>query len=54
MPRDFMVFTPFSHVLLRLLIALLMLWLGLVVLRVAIFSLSLAVGVGAAFSMLRL
>jgi hypothetical protein len=47
-----MVLTPFSHVLLHLLIGLLVLWLGLVVLRVIVFSLSLAVWVGATFSLL--
>ena len=47
-----MVLTPFSHVLLHLLIALLVLRLGLVVLRVAIFSMSLAVWVRVAFSLL--
>ena len=49
-----MLFTPFSHVLLRILITLLRLWLGLVVLRVAIFDLSLVVWVGATFSFLQL
>jgi len=39
---------------LQLLIALLVLWLGLVVLRVAMFSLSLAVWVADTFSLLRL
>ena len=53
-PRDFMVFTTFSRVLLRLLISLLVFHLGLGVLRVAIFSLSLVVWVGAAFALLRL
>jgi len=49
-----MVLTPFSHVLLRLLISLLVLRLGLVVLRVAIFDLSLAMWVGVAFALLQL
>ena len=49
-----MVFTPFSHVLLHLLITLLVLFLGMVFMRVAIFSLSLVVLVGVAFSLLRL
>jgi hypothetical protein len=53
MPRDFMVLTPFSCFLLHLFIALLLLWIGLVVLRVALFSLSLAVWVGDAFSLLQ-
>ena len=53
-PRDFMVFTPFSHVLLHLLITLLGLRLGLVVLRATIFSMSLVLCVGASFSLLRL
>ena len=53
-PRDFMVLTPFSHVLLCLLIALLVLRLGLVVLRAAISTWSLAVWVGAAFALLLL
>ena len=51
-PRDFMVLTPFSHVLLRLLIAFIMLCLGMVVLEVAILTWSLVVWVGAAFSLL--
>ena len=51
-PRDFMVFTPFSRILLRLLITLLVLRLGLVVLRVAIFTLSPAVWTGATFYLL--
>jgi hypothetical protein len=49
-----MVFTPFSRVLLRLLITLLVLLIGLVVLRVAIFALSLVLWVGDAFSLLQL
>ena len=53
-PRDFMVLTPFSRVLLRLLIALLVLQIGLVFLRVAIFSMSLVVWFGATFFLLRL
>ena len=53
-PRDFMVFTPLSHVLLRLLITLLGFHIGLVVLRATIFSLSLFWGVGVTFSILRL
>jgi hypothetical protein len=47
-----MVLTPFSCVLLHFLIALLVLWLGLVILRVAIFSLSLVMWVGVAFALL--
>jgi hypothetical protein len=49
-----MLLTPFSCVLVRLIISLLVLRIGLVVMRVAIFSLSLAVWVGAAFALLRL
>jgi hypothetical protein len=48
-----MVLTPFSHVLLRLLISLLVLRLGLVVLREAILTWSIVMWVGAAFSLLR-
>ena len=47
--RDFMIFTPFSRVLLRLLITLIVLWLGLVFLRVTIFSLSLFFWLGPPF-----
>ena len=49
-----MVLTPFSYVLLHLLISLLVFRLGMVVLRMAIFSLSLAVWVGVAFAPLQL
>jgi hypothetical protein len=49
-----MVFTPLSRVLLRLLITLLGLQIGLVVLRVGIFALSLVFWVGATFALLRL
>jgi hypothetical protein len=49
-----MVFTSFCCVLLRLLITLLRLRLGLVVMRVAIFALSLVLWVGAFFVLLRL
>jgi hypothetical protein len=49
-----MVFTPLSHVLLRLLITILVLRLGLVVIRVAIFSLTLVLWVGDDFSLLYL
>jgi hypothetical protein len=49
-----MVFTPLSHVLILLLITLLGLFLGLVFLRVTIFSLSLVLWVGDAFSLLQL
>jgi hypothetical protein len=48
-----MVLTPFSRVLLCLLISLLVLWLGLVVLRETISTWSLVVWVGVAFSLLR-
>jgi len=47
-----MLLTPFSRVLLHLLIPLLVLRLGLVFLRVAIFALNLTVWVGEAFSLL--
>jgi hypothetical protein len=49
-----MVLTPFSRVLLRLLISLLVMWLGLVVLRAAILTWSLYMCVLDAFSLLRL
>ena len=49
-----MVLAPFSCVLLRLLIALLVLRLGLVILRATILTWSLAVWVGVAFALLRL
>jgi len=48
-----MVHTPFSCVLLRLLISLLVLRLGLVVLREAISTWSIVVWVGVAFALLR-
>ena len=51
-PRDFMVFTLLSCVLLRLLITLLGLRLRLVVLRVVIFVLPLILWVGVSFSLL--
>ena len=51
-PRDFMVLTPFSHVL-SLLLYLLVLRLGLVVLREAISTWSLVMWVGVYFSLLR-
>ena len=51
---DFMVLTPFSRVLLHLLIALLVLRLGLVVMRVAISARSLVVWVEATFALLQL
>jgi hypothetical protein len=47
-----MVLTPFSRVLPRILISLIVLRLGMVVLRVDLFSLSLAVWVGATFALL--
>jgi len=47
-----MVLTPFSRVLLHLLISLLVLWLGLVVLRATISNWSLFVWVGATFALL--
>ena len=53
-PRNFMVLTPFSRVLLRLLIALLVLWFGWIVLRVDILTWSLFVWVGVSFSFLSL
>ena len=49
-----MVLTPFSCVLFRLLIALLMLRFGMVVLRATISIQSLVVWVGAAFALLQL
>ena len=49
-----MVFTPLSHVLLRLLISLLGLQLGLIFSREAIFDMPLVLWVGDIFSMLRL
>jgi hypothetical protein len=49
-----MVFVPLSHVLLRLLITHIGLWLGLVVLRVAIIALSLVLCVAVTFSLLQL
>jgi hypothetical protein len=54
MPRNFMLLTPFSCVLIHLLIALLVLWLELVFLRDPISTCSLAVWVGADFSLLQL
>jgi len=49
-----MIFTPFSCVLLRIFITLLLLWLGLVVPRVSIFSLSLSMRIGVCLSLLLL
>ena len=53
-PRTVMVLTPFSHVLLHILISLLLLQPRLVVLIVAIYALSLTVCFGDSFSLLRL
>ena len=49
-----MVLTPFSRVLLQLLIALLVLWLGRIVLTTTIVTWSRVVWVGVAFALLRL
>ena len=53
-PKTFILLTPFSLVLLHLLIAFLAWKVGMVVLRVDIFSLSLVVWVWFTFSLLRL